>query len=121
MLHFIFPRFFLLAATLLLGLVAQAGTIKGKVTGTNNEGLAFANVAVRGTAASTGSNDQGQYLLKLPAGQYQLVFQYVGYRPRTEAVRVPAGDSTVVLNVALAPESYNLTEVTVRGSDRDPA
>ncbi|RZK13542.1 MAG: carboxypeptidase-like regulatory domain-containing protein, partial [Hymenobacter sp.] len=121
MLHSIFLRFFLLAATLLLGLVAQAGIIKGKVTGTNNEGLAFANVAVRGTAASTGSNDQGQYLLKLPAGQYQLVFQYVGYRPRTEAVRVPAGDSTVVLNVALAPESYNLTEVTVRGSDRDPA
>ncbi len=100
---------------------AQAGTIKGRVSGTNNEALAFANVAVRGTANSTGSNDQGQYQLKLPAGQYQLVFQYVGYRPRTEAVRVPAGDSTIVLNVALAPESYNLTEVTVRGSDRDPA
>ncbi|RYY19711.1 MAG: carboxypeptidase-like regulatory domain-containing protein [Cytophagaceae bacterium] len=113
---------FVLLLTSLLGPVAaRAGVIKGKVSGTNNEGLAFANVAVRGTAASTGSNDQGQYQLRLPAGQYQLVFQYVGYRPRTEAVRVPAGDSTVVLNVALAPESYNLTEVTVRGSDRDPA
>ena len=100
---------------------AQAGNIKGRVSGINNEALAFANVAVRGTATSTGSNDQGQYQLKLPAGQYQLVFQYVGYRPRTEAVRVPAGDSTIVLNVALATESYNLTEVTVRGSDRDPA
>jgi hypothetical protein len=100
---------------------AQAGNIKGRVSGTNNEALAFANVAVRGTATSTGSNDQGQYQLKLPAGQYQLVFQYVGYRPRTETVRVPGGDSTLVLNVTLAPESYNLTEVTVRGSDRDPA
>jgi hypothetical protein len=100
---------------------ARAGTIKGKVTGTNNEALAFANVAVRGTAASTGSNDQGQYQLKLDAGQYQLVFQYVGYRPRTENIRVPGGDSTVVLNVVLAPESYNLAEVAVRGSDRDPA
>ncbi|RZK30567.1 MAG: carboxypeptidase-like regulatory domain-containing protein, partial [Hymenobacter sp.] len=100
---------------------AQAGIIKGRVSGTNNEALAFANVAVRGTATSTGSNDQGQYQLRVPAGQYQLVFQYVGYRPRTETVRVPAGDSTLVLNVALVPESYNLTEVTVRGSDRDPA
>ena len=118
----LFFQYFLLLFTALLGPVAaRAGIIKGKVSGTNNEGLAFANVAVRGTAASTSSNDQGQYLLKLPAGQYQLVFQYVGYRPRTEAVRVPAGDSTVVLNVALAPESYSLTEVTVRGSDRDPA
>jgi hypothetical protein len=83
--------------------------------------LAFANVSVRGTATSTGSNDQGQYQLRLDAGNYQLVFQYVGYRPRTETVRVPAGDSTVVLNVALAQESYNLAEVAVRGSDRDPA
>ncbi len=100
---------------------AQAGTIKGRVSGTNNEALAFANVAVRGSATSTGSNDQGQYQLKLPAGQYQLVFQYVGYRPRTESVRVPGGDSTLVLNVALAPEAYSLGEVAVRGSDRDPA
>jgi hypothetical protein len=76
---------------------------------------------VRGSATSTGSNDQGQYQLRLEAGNYQLVFQYVGYRPRTETVRVPAGDSTVVLNVALAQESYNLAEVAVRGSDRDPA
>jgi hypothetical protein len=106
----------LLAAT-----AASAGIIKGKVSGAGGEGLAFANVAVRGSATSTGSNDQGQYQLRLEAGNYQLVFQYVGYRPRTETVRVPAGDSTLVLNVALAPESYNLTEVTVRGSDRDPA
>jgi hypothetical protein len=115
-------HFFRLLVFLLLGpLVSHAGIIKGRVSGTNNEALAFANVAVRGTATSTGSNDQGQYQLRVPAGQYQLVFQYVGYRPRTETVRVPAGDSTVVLNVALVPESYNLTEVTVRGSDRDPA
>ena len=111
----------LLLALLLGSLASHAGIIKGKVSGAGNEGLAIANVAVRNTAASTGSNDQGHNQLRQPAGQYQLVFQYVGYRPRTEAVRVPAGDSTVVLNVALAPESYNLTEVTVRGSDRDPA
>jgi hypothetical protein len=100
---------------------AQAGTIRGKVSGTNNEGLAFANVAVRGTATSTGTNDQGQYQLRLSAGSYQLAFQYVGYKPRFETVRVPGGDSTLVLNVQLVPESYSLTEVTVRGSDRDPA
>jgi len=110
-----------LVALLLLAGAAQAGIIKGKITGADGAALPFANVAVRGTATSTGSNDQGQYQLRLEPGQYQLVFQYVGYRPRTEAVRVPAGDSTLVLNVALAPEAYSLNEVTVRGSDRDPA
>ena len=48
-------------------------------------GLAFANVAVRGAATSTGANEQGQYQLRLPAGSYELVFQYVGYRPQHRA------------------------------------
>ena len=102
-------------------LAVRAGTIRGKVSGPDGAGLPFANVAVRGTATSTGSNEQGQYQLRLPGGTYQLVFQYVGYRPRTETVRVPAGDSTLTYNLTLAPESYSLTEVTVRGTDRDPA
>jgi hypothetical protein len=105
----------------LLPLATHAGTIRGKVSGPDGTGLPFANVAVRGSATSTGSNEQGQYQLRLDAGTYQFVFQYVGYRPRTETVRVPAGDSTLTLNVALAPESFSLAEVTVRGSDRDPA
>ena len=100
---------------------AQAGTIRGKVSGPDGAGLPFANVAVRGSATSTGSNEQGQYQLRLPGGTYQFVFQYVGYRPRTETVRVPAGDSTLTYNITLAPEAYSLTEVTVRGTDRDPA
>ncbi|MVN76835.1 carboxypeptidase-like regulatory domain-containing protein [Hymenobacter sp. HMF4947] len=112
---------FIVGIVVLAASAAQAGIIKGRISGTNNAGLPFANVAVRGTATSTGSNEQGQYQLRLAGGSYQLVFQYVGYRPHTETVRVPAGDSTLVLNVALVPESYNLTEVTVRGSDRDPA
>ncbi|MDJ0363606.1 DUF5686 and carboxypeptidase regulatory-like domain-containing protein [Hymenobacter sp. H14-R3] len=105
----------------LLPAAARAGTIKGKVSGPDGTGLPFANVAVRGSATSTGSNEQGQYQLRLEAGTYQFVFQYVGYKPRTEAVRVPAGDSTLTFNVTLAPESFSLAEVTVRGSDRDPA
>ncbi len=116
-LAFCFALIFWLFATPL----ARAGTIKGKVSGTNGGGLAFANVAVRGTATSTGTNDQGQYQLRLAAGSYQLVFQYVGYKQRLETVHVPGADSTLVLNVQLEPESYSLAEVAVHGSDRDPA
>jgi len=99
----------------------QAGVIKGTVRGANQEGLAFANVAVRSSATSTGSNEQGEFQLRLPAGAYELVFQYVGYRPRIEPVRVPGGDSLLTLNVALQPEAYSLGEVLVKSSDRDPA
>ena len=113
-----------LCFALLLGLLShtgRAGTIKGTVSGADRQGLAFANVSVHGSATSTGSNDQGQYQLRLPAGRYELVFQYVGYRARIEPVRVPGGDSLLVVDVALQPESYNLGEVVVKSTDRDPA
>ncbi|WP_460548661.1 DUF5686 and carboxypeptidase regulatory-like domain-containing protein [Hymenobacter daeguensis] len=100
---------------------SPAGVIRGKVSGASSEGLAFANVAVRGSATSTGANDQGQYQLRLPAGSYELVFQYVGYKPQVRPVRVPAGDSTLTVNITLQPEAYNLGEVLVKSSDRDPA
>ena len=101
--------------------IGRAGVIKGTVSGADKGGLAFANVAVRGAATSTGANEQGQYQLRLPAGNYELVFQYVGFRPRIEPVRVPGGDSTLALNVTLQAEAYNLGEVLVKSSDRDPA
>ena len=108
---------------LLSGLSApsRAGTIKGTVSGVSKEGLAFANVAVRGAATSTGANEQGQYQLRLPAGTYELVFQYVGYRPHIEPVRVPGGDSVLTVNITLQAEAYNLGEVLVKSTDRDPA
>ncbi|ALW84315.1 hypothetical protein AUC43_03910 [Hymenobacter sedentarius] len=110
-------------ALLLSGLpgLSYAGIIKGTVKGANQEGLAFANVAVRGAATSTGANEQGQFQLRLPAGQYELVFQYVGYRPQIQPVRVLGGDTVLVLNVTLQPEAYNLGEVLVKSTDRDPA
>ncbi|WP_210514737.1 DUF5686 and carboxypeptidase regulatory-like domain-containing protein [Hymenobacter terricola] len=105
----------------LLPMLSRAGVIKGTVSGADKAGLAFANVAVRGAATSTGANEQGQFQLRLPAGQYELVFQYVGYRPHIEPVRVPGGDSLLTVNVTLQPEAYNLGEVLVKSTDRDPA
>jgi len=102
-------------------MLSRAGVIKGTVSGTGGQGLAFANVAVRGSATSTGANEQGQYQLRLPAGQLALVFQYVGYRPQVQPVRVPGGDSVLTVNVTLQAEAYNLGEVLVKSSDRDPA
>ncbi|MCB2409427.1 DUF5686 and carboxypeptidase regulatory-like domain-containing protein [Hymenobacter lucidus] len=113
---------YLLLLTLFLSTTATwAGIIRGKITDPKGEPLAFANVAVRGSSTSTASNDQGNYQLRLEAGKYELVFQYVGFKPRVESVTVAAGDTATVLNMTLTPENYNLGEVLIRATDRDPA
>ncbi|UOG75419.1 DUF5686 and carboxypeptidase regulatory-like domain-containing protein [Hymenobacter tibetensis] len=115
------PRYFLLICCVLVSLTATAGVVKGRVIDPQGAALAFANVAVRTTTTSTATNEQGNYQLRLPAGQYELVFQYVGYKPRIESVRVAGGDTVTVLDVTLTPDNYKLREVVVRSTDRDPA
>ncbi|UOQ66693.1 DUF5686 and carboxypeptidase regulatory-like domain-containing protein [Hymenobacter volaticus] len=116
------PRYFFLLAFLLTTVAASAGVVRGRVTDAQGgAALAFANVAVRATTTSTATNEQGNYQLRLPAGQYELVFQYVGYKPRIEQVRVAGGDTATVLDVTLTSETYKLREVVVRSTDRDPA
>ncbi len=98
-----------------------AGVVRGRISDPKGAALAFANVAVRGTTTSTASNEQGDYQLRLAAGTYELVFQYVGYKPSPQTVRVAGGDTATVLNVTLTAENYQLREVVVRGTDKDPA
>ncbi|PJJ48678.1 DUF5686 and carboxypeptidase regulatory-like domain-containing protein [Hymenobacter chitinivorans] len=114
-------RYLLIALVLLSAAAARAGIVRGKITDPKGEALAFANVAVRGSATSTASNEQGNYQLRLDAGRYEIVYQYVGFKPRVEQLTVAGGDTATVLNVTLTPENYNLGEVLIRASDRDPA
>ncbi|RSK49373.1 DUF5686 and carboxypeptidase regulatory-like domain-containing protein [Hymenobacter rigui] len=113
--------FCLFISFLLLSNLAHAGIVRGRILSTKGEALAFANVAVKGTTLNTASNEQGNYQLRLTPGRYELVFQYVGFRPHLETVRVAGGDTATVLDVSLTPENYQLREVVVRGSDKDPA
>ncbi|OON71154.1 DUF5686 and carboxypeptidase regulatory-like domain-containing protein [Hymenobacter sp. CRA2] len=105
----------------LLPLLGTAGVVRGRITDPKGQPLGFANVAVKGTTTNTASNEQGNYQLSLAAGRYDLVFQFVGYKPLIENVRVMGGDTATVLNVTLTPENYQLREVVVRAKDRDPA
>lgn len=96
---------------------SQTYTISGRITDDKNQGLPFSTVLVKGTTNGTNANADGYYTLKVNSGSCDLIFQYVGYRKKTE--HLEAGSSKT-LNVALAPESYELKEVVVRDGE-DPA
>jgi hypothetical protein len=95
---------------------AQQFNLTGKIT-SKKEVLPFATIIVKGTSISTNSNADGLYLLKLPAGNYEIVFQYVGCEKRSEKIQLSKDD---VLDVDLRPDGVTLSEVDVTAGE-DPA
>jgi hypothetical protein len=91
--------------------------VSGKVTDSKNNPLPFASILVKGTTIGTNSNADGVYNLRLKPGQYEIIFQYVGYKKESKTIEVNA-DAT--LNMVLQSDNYQLKEVSVTAGE-DPA
>jgi hypothetical protein len=112
--------FFLFCVQLVLTfLSAEAGVLQGRITDENNQPLPFANVYVRNTTNGTTANEQGNYHFKLPAGTYDIVFQYIGYK--AQQVNLTIGEGVLEYNVQLKTEAFALKEVVVKAGAKDPA
>lgn len=94
----------------------QTYVLSGKISD-KNEALPFATIMVKGTTLGTNSNVNGMYTLKLPAGNYEIVYQYVGYSKHTEKVEL---NSDKALNVKLSNDGIALKEVEIKAGE-DPA
>lgn len=102
------------------GLMAQGVALKGKVTDTKGEALPFASVYVKGTTTGTTANVDGEYRLDFPKkGTYIIVFQSIGYIPKTDTFNL--SQVMTERDIQLADQSYELTEFTVSANGEDPA
>ncbi len=99
---------------------AFSAIISGKITDEKHEPLAFVTVYVKNTTLGTTSNASGDYALDLPEGEYDLAFQYVGYKTKVEHVVLTA-KKTLHLDVVLQTEELLLNEVTIKANAEDPA
>jgi hypothetical protein len=108
--------FFLL---LLLTSFAEAGGVRGLITTTRQEPLPYAGIVVQGTSTGTLANAEGRYELTLPAGKYELVFQYLSFKTVTKTVTI--GEEFLYLNVTLEEQPLNLDAAKVGRGKEDPA
>lgn len=90
-------------------LLAQSGTVKGKVTDEKGEAIPGVSVTVQGTQQGTLSDAEGQYTIQV-SGNATLVFSFLGYLKQEVAV---ANRSTV--DVSLQTDTKALEEVVVVG------
>lgn len=93
--------------------------VRGTVTGENDEPLPFASVYVQGTTNGTTTNMKGEFALQLSPGEYQVVFQYIGYKQKIEKVQVTG--QPLRLNVQLIPEAIELSAIEIKANAEDPA
>ena len=88
--------------------VQAQSQVSGRVTNTAGEPLSGVNVNMAGTAVAT--NDQGEYVIKVPPGAESIVFSYLGMKTQELAF---TGQRTI--NVTLEADGTNLDEVVVVG------
>jgi len=93
--------------------------ITGNVTDNTNETLPFVNVYVNDTYIGTTTNENGKYTLKVTkAGDYTIVFQYLGFKTLKKTVSIKS--FPFVLDAKLEEESMSLSEVVIN-SEENPA
>lgn len=93
----------------------EEGIIRGTVTDKNTgETLIGVNILIEGTMNGTITDFDGNFnLAKVPVGTVNLVFSYISYNTQTISdVEVQTSEPTV-LNIALAPATEEIEEVTV--------
>ena len=104
---------------MLLANCAEAGGVRGLISTTRQEALPYAGIVVQGTSTGTLANAEGRYELTLPAGKYELVFQYLSFKTLIKTVTI--GDGFLELNVTLEEQPLNLDAARVGRGKEDPA
>ncbi len=114
-------RFVLASLLLLLPLLAAAqsslsGTVRDSLT---QKPLPFASVFLANTTLGATTTEQGTFTFeRVPAGSYDVVASYVGYRLAKQAVTVKTTPQKLTLT--LAPTGAQLAEVVVRPRPNNP-
>lgn len=93
--------------------------IKGTIVDSQKEPVAYANIYVPELKTGTSSNINGEFELKLPSGEWDVLFQYIGYQSVTQHLKI--ADDFKQLNVVLQAQNVRLSEIKVLASGEDPA
>ncbi len=97
----------------------EAQILKGKITDKSGEAVQYATVYIQELKQGTTSNTKGDYEIKLPAGNYMVIYQSLGYEP--VVVNLNITDSTIIRDVVLPEQYYEIPEVRITASGEDPA
>jgi hypothetical protein len=99
---------------------AQQYVLSGQITGQKNLPLSFASVYIKNSSYGTTANENGNYLVKLRPGIYNIVYRVVGYKEKIDKVTILSHGEQH--NVQLDDEPFQLKAIKSKGNNKnDPA
>jgi TonB-linked SusC/RagA family outer membrane protein len=113
------PRFLKCLLFLFIGYSSSAQTrqLNGVVQDPTNHGVTSATIMVKGSTASTITNDEGRFSFSVPSGDIVLQVSSVGFATKEVAVRGTDNNISITLDVTLTGLSEVV--VTALGVKRD--
>ena len=114
--HNKFSALFILV--LISGQVLAQG-IRGTIKDEEGKGLPFASIYVEQIGTGTSSNFEGVYEIRLEPGNYDVIYQFMGYASVQK--RITVRNQFVELDVDMRPQIYDLPTVTVTDDSEDPS
>lgn len=89
--------------------------IAGRITdGSNKAPMAGVTVVVEGSTIGTSSDADGRYVLKIPAGIYNIMFSFIGYEIHVK--RYNGQNLADFRKISLTPTSVEVADVVVTAS-----
>ncbi len=96
--------------------LAQSGTIKGKVITSDNQPAPYVTITLVGTNRNVMSDEAGAYtFIKVPVGDYELEASFVGYENLKQPVHVTANQAAEA-NFQMTISNNELQDVIVTNS-----
>ncbi|NQV02937.1 MAG: TonB-dependent receptor, partial [Bacteroidia bacterium] len=93
---------------------AQQGTVTGYVTNEDGDPIEYVNLALKGSASGTTTNNQGYFSLDVPANkEVVILFSFIGYQRDSLVVNLPSG-SEHVEEITLRETSTELSTIEVK-------
>lgn len=111
---------FLLTAIIisLLSTICPGQTLKGRITDQSGVPIQYSTVYIKELRQGTTSNSTGDYEINLPAGNYTVIYQSLGYQPVSIVISL---SGNTLKNIMLQQQYYQIPEVRIKASGEDPA
>lgn len=93
--------------------------IKGRVADDTGRPIPYASIYSKELRQGTSSNSDGDYMLRVPSGEYSFVFRSLGYETVERRIKVDVGE--VTLNITMPVKPFLIAPVTVGGKGEDIA